>query len=408
MNAKKFSDAMSELDTKYVDEALSYDKSRISKVRPRKLGILIAAVIAVLALCGFAAYELGLFDPWFQKPSTDPVQTVQSAIEGQAGKEYTISVRVDEIKVDESETERVIEMYSGSDLAKDRGWTDEYLAEHFVVVWAKYYVEYDHTKTFLDDGDTEQYFYLTQDPKSGEWTISDNTSPYIPNPPTVSTEQPLDVAQQKAIIKDISEDETVWRSWNVFHSNIDQWLTNSDPVISKEPISDPLMNNNLFALENAGSISPEDAANQLIKDMLEEFSVPNPSLRNFTISDYRVTEQKLLKKQDIVEQALALCGTDELSTNYNEMVEWCQFYFSQYPGIEEENMWIFTPAFSFAWTGQAGVLTYEEALEFVDQDGLVDITQVLSRSPEANYYLLVKDGEIYYMRSLESIYAQLE
>lgn len=176
MNAKKFSDAMSELDTKYVDEALSYDKSHISKVRPRKLGILIAAVIALLALCGFAAYELGLYDLWFQKPSTDPIQTVQSAIEGQADKEYTICVRVDEIKVDESETERVIEMYSGSDLAMSRGWTDEYLKEHFVVVWAKYYVEYDHTKTFLDDGNIEQYFYLTQDIKSGKWTISDNTT----------------------------------------------------------------------------------------------------------------------------------------------------------------------------------------------------------------------------------------
>lgn len=229
-----------------------------------------------------------------------------------------------------------------------------------------------------------------------------------PTSSTVSTEQPLDVAQQKTIIQDISEDKTVWRSWDVFHTNINQWLTNNDPVISQEPISDPLMNNTLFVLENAGSISPEDAANQLIKNMLEEFSVPNPSLRNFTVSDYRATEQKLLKKQDIVDQAIALCGTDELSTNYNEMVEWCQFYFSQYPGIEEENMWIFTPAFSFAWTGQVGVLTYEEALEFTDQDGLVDIMQVLSRSPEANYYLLVKDGEIYYMRSLESIYAQLE
>lgn len=229
-----------------------------------------------------------------------------------------------------------------------------------------------------------------------------------PTSSTVSTEQPLDVAQQKTIIQDISEDKTVWRSWDVFHTNINQWLTNNDPVISQESISDPLMNNTLFVLENAGSISPEDAANQLIKNMLEEFSVPNPSLRNFTVSDYRATEQKLLKKQDIVDQAIALCGTDELSTNYNEMVEWCQFYFSQYPGIEEENMWIFTPAFSFAWTGQVGVLTYEEALEFADQDGLVDIMQVLSRSPEANYYLLVKDGEIYYMRSLESIYAQLE
>ena len=179
MNAKKFSDAMSELDTKYIDEALSYDKAHISKIRPRKLGILIAAAIAVLALCGFMVSELGLSDLWFQKPSTDPVQTVQSAIEGQADKEYTICVRVDEIKVDESETERIIQRYTGSDLAKERGWTDEYLAEHFVVVWAKYYVEYDHTKTFIDDGYTEQYFYLTQDIKSGEWTIFDNTSPNI-------------------------------------------------------------------------------------------------------------------------------------------------------------------------------------------------------------------------------------
>lgn len=179
MNAEEFSDDMGELDTKYVDEALSYDKSHKSKIRHRKLGIFIAIVIAVFALCSFAVYELGLSDPWFQKPSADPVQTVQSAIEGQADKEYTISVRVDEIKVDESETERMIQMYSGSDLAKDRGWTDEYLAEHFVVVWAKYYAEYDHTKTFLDDGYTEQYFYLTQDTKSGEWTISDNTSPNI-------------------------------------------------------------------------------------------------------------------------------------------------------------------------------------------------------------------------------------
>ena len=138
---------------------------------------LVAVIAALLTLCGFAAYKLGWFDPWLQKPSADPVQTVQSAIEGQAGKEYTLSVRVDEIKVDEDETARVAAMYSGSELAQARGWTDEYLAKHFVVVYAKYYVEYDHTKTFMDDGHTQQYFYLTQDTETGEWTISDNTSP---------------------------------------------------------------------------------------------------------------------------------------------------------------------------------------------------------------------------------------
>ena len=132
-----------------------------------------------MALCGFAAYESGLFDPWLQKNSVDPIITVQSAIEGQADKEYTITVRVDEIKIDKDETARVRAEYTGSDLAEAREWTDEYLAEHFIVVWAKYYVEYDHTKTFLDDGYTEQFFYLTQNAETGEWTITDNTSPNI-------------------------------------------------------------------------------------------------------------------------------------------------------------------------------------------------------------------------------------
>lgn len=183
MNTKKFSDAMSEIDDKYVEEAIAYDKSYLSKKNysPKRTIILVAAIIALLALCGFAAYELGLFDPWLQKPSASPIETVQSTIENQIDKEYTISVRVDEINIDEDETARVVAMYSGSELAQARGWTDEYLAEHFVVVWAKYYVEYDHTKTFMNDGYTEQYFYLTQDTETGEWTISDNTSPNAEN-----------------------------------------------------------------------------------------------------------------------------------------------------------------------------------------------------------------------------------
>ena len=177
MNARQFTEAMSELDDRYVTEALSYECPHTSKASSKKLVILIAAIVAVLALCGFTAHELGLFDRWFQKPSADPTQTVRSAIEGQADKVYTICVRIDEIKVDEDETARVVKMYAGSELAGSRGWTDDYLSEHFVVVLAKYYVEYDHTKTFLDDGCMEQYFYLTQDARSGKWTIVDNTSP---------------------------------------------------------------------------------------------------------------------------------------------------------------------------------------------------------------------------------------
>lgn len=177
MNSKKFTEAMNEIDSRYVSEAISYSRPRLMKKSSKRIAVLVAAVIAVLSLCGFAAYEFGAFDPWLQKPSAEPIETVRSAIEGQADKEYTTALRVEEIKVDEDETARVKAMYSGSELATARGWTDEYLEKHFIVVCAKYYTEYDHTKTFLDDGYTEQYFYLIQDTKSGEWTIIDNTSP---------------------------------------------------------------------------------------------------------------------------------------------------------------------------------------------------------------------------------------
>lgn len=119
---------------------------------------------------------------------------------GAAKRNSTYDLAMEELKHQLSspntvETERVAAMYSGSGLAEARGWTKEYLAEHFVVVWAKYYVEYDHAKTFMDDGYTEQYFYLTQDTETGEWTISDNTSPNThtapPAPNAVWEYQPL-------------------------------------------------------------------------------------------------------------------------------------------------------------------------------------------------------------------------
>lgn len=147
--------------------------------RQRSAGLLLAAVLCVLAvlLCGFGALDLGLFDVWLQTPSPDPASVVRSALEGQLDKEYTLELQLREIVPDPEETRRVISRYQCSDLARSRGWTDEYLAEHFLVVRADYRAVYDHTKTFLEDGELRQYFYLTQDIKTGRWTIQDNTSP---------------------------------------------------------------------------------------------------------------------------------------------------------------------------------------------------------------------------------------
>lgn len=184
MNADMILDAFERVEDRFIMEAkgcVSADMTDAGSTEKRggrlkRAAVLAAALAALLALCGFAAYEWGLFDPWLQKVSADPVETVQSAIEGQLKKEYTLEVRIREISADEAETQRMIGNYAGSELAQSRGWTDEYLAEHFLAVRAKYYVEYDHTRTFLEDGDIDQFFYLIEDMETGLWTIIDNST----------------------------------------------------------------------------------------------------------------------------------------------------------------------------------------------------------------------------------------
>ncbi len=59
MNAKKFSEAMSELDTQYVDEALNY-KKKAKKPVWAKWGA-IAACFAAVTVLGVGLFQSGLF-----------------------------------------------------------------------------------------------------------------------------------------------------------------------------------------------------------------------------------------------------------------------------------------------------------------------------------------------------------
>jgi len=117
-----------------------------------------------------------LSDIWIQNLSKDPIEVVKSAIENQIDKDYTISVKFIKAVIDDKETQRKIDSYKGSELAESRGWSDMYLMDHFLIVKANYFVEYDHEKTFMNDGNLEQYFYLTRDTDTGLWSIIDNSS----------------------------------------------------------------------------------------------------------------------------------------------------------------------------------------------------------------------------------------
>jgi len=101
---------------------------------------------------------------------------VATAIENQIEKDYTISAKFIKAVIDDKETQRKIESYKGSELAESRGWSDMYLMEHFLIVKASYFVEYDHEKTFMNHGNLEQYFYLTRDTDTKLWSIIDNSS----------------------------------------------------------------------------------------------------------------------------------------------------------------------------------------------------------------------------------------
>lgn len=113
------------------------------------------------------------FEGWLQEPAADPVEVVRKAIEADAQKPATLSTRVISAALDETETARIVEMYSDGDLARSRGWTNELLADHFVAVKAVYEAQYDGTKTFLDSGTITEFFYLTQY-NDGRWRIVDN------------------------------------------------------------------------------------------------------------------------------------------------------------------------------------------------------------------------------------------
>ena len=114
-----------------------------------------------------------LYDGWLQAPDADPLESVRAAIEGEAQKGYARNIRVDSLSVNEAETKRVAQEYKGSELAIARGWSDDLLDDHFVVVDAAYYIEYDHTRTPLEGGSVTQQFYLMQS-EDGRWIIVDN------------------------------------------------------------------------------------------------------------------------------------------------------------------------------------------------------------------------------------------
>ena len=178
MNTRRFSEAIGEIDDRYIEKALSYGaKTTAASPAKRRVPLPLVAAVAAILLMGSALAVALLYggDLWIQKPSGDPVESVRAALENQVGKDYTIKIEVKSVEIDEAETARTVEWFLSGPIAEWNDWSEEYLAGHFLAVKAVYYAEYDHTQTTRSDGEVTMYFYLTRDVDSGEWSIVDNS-----------------------------------------------------------------------------------------------------------------------------------------------------------------------------------------------------------------------------------------
>ena len=86
-----------------------------------------------------------------------------------------VSLTIGEITPSPSETARQWKHYFCPESEPYADWTEEDMLTRFMVVTAQYEVEYDHTKTFLDDGTITQSFILI---KEGEiWFVGGSYFP---------------------------------------------------------------------------------------------------------------------------------------------------------------------------------------------------------------------------------------
>lgn len=198
MNSQQFLLALNQTNDSYIRQAGVAGGHFAEKKTQRTLRIvrrvlLAAAILIVVSVTVFAAGTLiGIWnDRWLHTPAPDPIDVVREAVSRQTEKDYTISVTVEEIIVDDAETQKVLAGERDSMLAILNGYGSnaEALAEkqpgEVAAIYARYSVAYDHEKTFYPDGTLYQYFYLVRN-EDGNWEIFDSSyavelTPVVPD-----------------------------------------------------------------------------------------------------------------------------------------------------------------------------------------------------------------------------------
>lgn len=90
-----------------------------------------------------------------------------------------ISLTIGKAEFSAKKTQQIKKQYAKSELAKSYGWTDEYIQENIIAVYAEYTVDYDNTKVPYNEGVEKEYFYLVRADSGSPWlvwTVSGDTN----------------------------------------------------------------------------------------------------------------------------------------------------------------------------------------------------------------------------------------
>lgn len=192
--------------------------------------------------------------------------------------------------------------------------------------------------------------------------------------------------------------------WDVFHGDRSRWFQTTGDQPPTEWFGSPLTSDAVYYyLDETGEMPVEEVAGILVDKLLASMLEDDPELRQFTVLDYRVKEQEPQTRAQAVEtfvdDTIRLAPEMLAEMERSELEDYFSYWLGAvYPGLDQD-MWVFTPNFSFSWSGMAGVLGFDP--DAAGEDGLIVVRKTVAHSPEADFHILVKYGDWYRLQNME-------
>lgn len=214
---------------------------------------------------------------------------------------------------------------------------------------------------------------------------------------------PLTEDEIRAIGISCGQEDGLGYGWDVFHGDRSRWFENTEDQIATEWISGPMSSNGVFYyFDETGETDVKEIAQILVDKMLSTMTEDDPVLRQFTILDYKVKEQEPQSREQAVEafvdKTIHLAWDMLAERSPSDIEAYFYYWLGVYPGLDQD-MWVFTPNFSFSWSGMAGTASFSP--DNADEDGLIDVAETISHSAEADFHILVKYGNCYRLQNME-------